>query len=160
MNKHSFFTDKLPQARRSNLGEVLTKIPFRAIIMIEKVLGGFSVMRKIKMAIVSMLVVFTVLFCLVGCGQTGKYVATAYKAGSLTLDLTDSTSYVELKGGDEAVVSIDLVVGKLEGTGTWAKGEEKNTVVVTVEGIEYTATVEDGKMTMNIFGTSLIFTKE
>ena len=117
-------------------------------------------MRKIKMAIVSMLVVLTALFCLVGCGQTGKYVATAYKAGGLTLDLTDSTSYVELKGDDEAVVSIDLVVGKLEGTGTWTKGEEKNTVVVTVEGVEYTATVEDGKMTMNIFGTSLIFTKE
>ena len=117
-------------------------------------------MSKIKMAIVSMLVVLTALFCLVGCGQTGKYVATAYKMGGLTLDLTDSTSYVELKGDDVAVVSIDLGLGKLDGTGTWTKGEEKNTVVVTVEGVEYTATVEDGKMTMEIFGTSLIFTKE
>ena len=110
--------------------------------------------------IVSMLAALMALFCLVGCGQTGKYVATAYKAGSLTLDLTESTSFVELKSGDEAVVSIDLGIGELEGTGTWAKGEEKNTVVITVDGIEYTATVEDGKMTMSIFGTSLIFTKE
>ena len=117
-------------------------------------------MRKMKTAIVSMLAALMALFCLVGCGTTGKYIATAYKAGPITMDLTDSDSYVELKGGDEAVVSIDLVVGKLEGTGTWTKGEEKNTVVVTVEGIEYTATIEDGKMTMNIFGTSLIFTKE
>lgn len=118
-------------------------------------------MKKIKTIVVSMLAALMALFCLVGCASTtGKYVATAYKAGALTLDLTDSTSYVELKSGDEAVVSIDIVVGKLEGTGTWAKGEEKNTVVITVEGVEYTATVEDGKMTMSIFGTSLIFTKE
>ena len=118
-------------------------------------------MRKIKMAIVSMLVVLTALFCLVGCGTTGKYVATAYKAGPITMDLTDSDSYVELKGGDEAVVSIDLgAVGKLEGTGTWEKGEQANQVFITIENASYTATIEDGKMTMDIFGTSLIFTKE
>jgi predicted small lipoprotein YifL len=118
-------------------------------------------MRKIKMAIVSMLVVLTALFCLVGCGQTGKYVATAYKAGPITMDLTDSDSYVELKGDNEAVVSIDLgTVGKLEGIGTWTKGEQANQVFITVEKASYTATIEDGKMTMNIFGSSLIFTKE
>ena len=127
--------------------------------MIEKILGGFSVMRKIKMAIVSMLAAFMALFCLVGCGTTGKYVATSYKAGSVTMDLTNSDSYVELKGGDEAVVSIDLGVGKLEGTGTWTKGEEENTYVITIESIPYTVKIEGGQMTMDIFGTSLIFEK-
>ena len=117
-------------------------------------------MRKMKTIVVSMLAALMALFCLVGCGTTGKYVATAYKAGNATLDLTNSTSYVELKSDDVAVVSIDLMLGKLEGTGTWTKGEEKNTVVVTVGGIKYIATVEGGKMTMEIFGTSLIFTKE
>ncbi len=111
------------------------------------------------MAIVSMLVVLTALFCLVGCGQTGKYVATSYKAGPITMDLTDSNSYVELKGGDEAVVSIDFALGKLEGTGTWAKGEQANEVIITVEGVEYIATVEGGELTLDIFGSKLIFKK-
>lgn len=117
-------------------------------------------MRKMKMAIVSMLVVLTALFCLVGCGTTGKYVATSYKAGPITMDLTDSNSYVELKGGDEAVVSIDFTLGKLEGTGTWTTGEQASEVVIKIEGVSYPATVKDGKLTLDIFGTSLIFEKK
>ena len=124
-----------------------------------KILGGDFQMKKFKTAIVSMLVVLAALFCLVGCGTTGKYVATAYKAGPVTMDLTNSNSYVELKLDNQAVVSIDFVLGKLEGVGTWAKGEEENTVIITIESVPYTVTIEGGEMTMDIFGTSLIFKK-
>ena len=69
VNKHSFFTDKMPQACRLNLGKLLTKIAFRAIIIIEKNLGGFSVMRKVKAIVVSVLATMTAILCLVGCGE-------------------------------------------------------------------------------------------
>ena len=117
-------------------------------------------MRKIKTIVVSMLAVLMALFCLVGCGTTGKYVATAYKVGSITTTLTESTSYVELKGDNVAVVSIDMKLGKIEGEGTWAKGEEKNTVVITVSGIPYTVTIDGNTMTLDMgFAGSIILEK-
>ncbi len=107
-------------------------------------------MKKIKVFLVSLLTIVLAMFCLAGCGKTGKYVATAYKIGSTTTDLTDSTSYVELKGDNVAVVSIDLKITKIEGEGTWKEGEEKNTVVITVSNVPYPVTIDGNTMTLDL----------
>lgn len=117
-------------------------------------------MKKMKVLLASILTIVMCLFCFAGCFQTGKYEAVSYKAGPITMDVSgDDASYIELKSGDVAVVSINLAVVKLEGEGTWAKGEEKGTVVIDVDGAKFTATIDGSTMTINILGTELILEK-
>ncbi|MBQ8291522.1 MAG: hypothetical protein IJX88_03305 [Clostridia bacterium] len=103
-------------------------------------------MKKVKSLLVSLLVVIMALFCFAGCGEKGKYVVTSYKMGGASLSVT-SDSYIELKDKDVAEVSISIMgIFTLEGTGTWKTGDD-NKVTITLEGVEYTATVADDVMT-------------
>lgn len=117
-------------------------------------------MRKIKVFVVSVLTVLLAMFCLAGCGETGKYALTSCKVASAEINISENDSYVELKSENVAVVSIDLAVGKLEGEGTWKKGAEKGAVVITLDGVDYNMTVADGNLTFEIFRAVLTFTKE
>ena len=117
-------------------------------------------MKKLKVFLVSLLTVVMAMFCLGACGQQGKYEAVSYKLLGATVDISgDDASYVELKSKNEAVVSITIASMTWEGTGTWEKGEEKNTVVITIDGVSHNATVEDGKMTLDMGVGSIIFEK-
>ena len=120
-------------------------------------------MKKIKVFLVGLMTVILSLFCLVGCFKSGRYEAVAYKAGPITIDITaeheEDVSFVELNFDKTANVSINIAIGKIEGSGTWENGEGENEVVITIEERKYTATVEDGKLIVEIFGTQIIFEK-
>ena len=116
-------------------------------------------MKKIKMLLVGLLTVLMSLYCLTGCYllQVGTYKAVSYKAGPVSIEVgEDNESYVELKYNKEAYVSIDLVVTKMEGTGTWEAGEEKNEVIITIDEVKYPVTIEGNTMTVEILGTEVI----
>ena len=117
-------------------------------------------MKKIKILLVSILTLMLSLFCFTGCGEKGKYEIKEYVTGSITKTADDDNdSFIELKKDDVAVVSIDLVVFELEGEGTWKKGDEKNEIVLSVSGIDYTV-VKDGKtLTMDVGVAKIVFEK-
>lgn len=118
-------------------------------------------MKKVKVLLVGLLTMVMCLFCFVGCGEKGVYKVTEYKVGPASVEVTDSESYIELKGDNVATMSIDVAkVVTLEGEGTWAKGEEKNSYIVTIENVEYPVTIVDGEMTVEILGTKLVLVKE
>ena len=108
-------------------------------------------MKKVKVLLVGILTLVLSLFCLVGCFEQGKYEAVSYSLGSLSVEVDeDDDSYVELKGDDVAVVSISVGTLTWEGEGTCTKGEEKGTVVITISGIEHTATIDGSTMTLDL----------
>ena len=76
-------------------------------------------MKKMKVLLVGILTLVMSLFCLVGCFEEGKYEAVAYKAGPLTVDIKadEDNSFIELKGDKTATVSINIIIGKIEGEG-------------------------------------------
>lgn len=116
-------------------------------------------MKKVKLMLVSLLTVIISLFCLVGCGVAGKYNVASYKSSSVTIEIQNNESYVELKNDNTAVLSVDVAsIFKLEGEGTWAK--EDNKVVITVDGVEYNATLDGNTLTLS-FGRigSVVFQK-
>ena len=112
-----------------------------------------------KVLLVGILTLVLSLFCLTGCFESGKYEAVSYKMGSMSVEVAeDNESYVELKSDNTVVMSIDIAgFMTLEGEGTWEKGEEN--YVLTVEGIEYKATIEKGVMTLNLGIGSIILEK-
>lgn len=124
-------------------------------------------MKRVKLALVSLLMVIISLFCLAGCGYNGKYVASKIKMGNTTTTITveegEPTSYVELKSGNEAVISIHIDMlffeQTIESTGTWKKGEEDKTVVITTDNGEYTVIVDGGTMTLDLGVAQLILEK-
>ncbi|MBQ3221655.1 MAG: hypothetical protein IJB34_06820 [Clostridia bacterium] len=120
-------------------------------------------MKKIKLLLVAILTVMLSLFSLVACGEKGKY--NIVSAGSVTVEAgEENSSYIELKSDSVAVVVLKVevpVVGevKLEGEGVWAKGEEKGSIVITLEGIEYNATKDGNKLTVKVLGVAFVFEK-
>lgn len=121
-------------------------------------------MKKVKIWLAAVLTAVLCLFCLAGCGKTGVYKVKAYKTTLLgvtnTMEVSDSESFIELKSDDTAKMSIDIVIGKIEGEGTWKEGEEKNTYVITISNVEYTATIDGSEMTVELFGSKVILEKE
>ncbi len=107
-------------------------------------------MRKIKVWLVAILTVVLSLFCLASCGEAGKWNVTKYKAGPVSIE-ADSGSYIEMKSDKTIVVVIDIAGVSIEKEGTWAKGEEKGTYVLTFGNAEETLTIEDGVMTYGIY---------
>ena len=121
-------------------------------------------MRKIKMFFVSLLAMMLALFCFASCGEVGKYNVVSFVVSNTETTLTDNTSYVELKKDNVADVSITVeipFIGEktLAGEGTWEKGEEKNTYVITISGIEYDAVKDGKKLTINVFVIKFNFEK-
>ena len=115
-------------------------------------------MKKISIVLATVLAFVLSLVCLSGCFlYQGKYTASAIVIGNTTTELEDSESFVELKGDDVAVVSINILsVVTLEGEGTWKKSEEEDSYVLTVGGINYDFTIEGGKMTIDFAIAKLI----
>ena len=75
---------------------------------------------------------------------------------------TSQKSYIRLKGGYEAKVYI-RETGRpiINGTGTWEKGEDKDTYILKLDREEYTLTIEDGTMKMTTKdGVTYIFQAE
>lgn len=122
-------------------------------------------MKKLRTLFVAALAMLTTLVCFASCSllQRGKYEAVSYKAGSLSMDLTDETnpSYVELQGDDVAVVSISVMGFTWEGTGTWAADDEgKDKVVdITVKGVTWEAKIDGSTMTLDIGVGSIVLEK-
>lgn len=107
-------------------------------------------MKKLKVLLVGLLTIIMSLFCLTGCFEKGKYEAVSYTSGPVTLDVSsEDASYVELKSDDVAVVSINLDVMKLEGEGTWTKGEDGE-VIIKIGVAEYTATIDGKTMVLDM----------
>ncbi len=119
----------------------------------------FRTMLVVAFATIMMLVAFASCALL----QAGKYEATSYKFGPISVDLKDeeSPSFVELKMGGDAEVSISVAGFTWEGTGTWAKDDEgkDKTVDVTVEGVTWEATIDGSTMTLNVGLGSIVLQK-
>ena len=117
-------------------------------------------MKKVKVFLVSLLTVALAMFSLASCVQPGKYEAESYKLGSLTMEISDdNASYVELKWNKDAVVSIQVASMTWEGTGTWKSGEDKNTIVITINDTEHTATVDGDELILDMGVGSIVFEK-
>ncbi len=111
-------------------------------------------MKKFRTILVTALAMLMVLFCFASCGKTGKYVATSYTVAGFNkkVEETDNPSYVELKGENVAVVSINLTSTlKWSGEGTWEEVEGKeNTVAITVGVITCEAVIDGSTMTLDM----------
>ena len=118
-------------------------------------------MKKVKAFFVSLLAVVMCLFCLVACGEKGKYEVVSYTVGGFKQEVSDDdSSYIELKSDDVAVVYIKFGTMSWEGEGTWAKDEDKDdTVNITVGGITYSATIDGDTMTLNMIVGSIVLEK-
>lgn len=119
-------------------------------------------MKKVKIWLLTLLTVVMALFGLSACGETGVYKVSEYKVGIVSFDVDEDAtdSYIELKSGNEVVLNISVERVSLEGTGTWEKGEEKNSYVLNVEGEKYPVTIDDGEMVITILGVQIILEKD
>ena len=112
-------------------------------------------MKKIKILLVSLLTVILSLFCLASCGETGKWVAKSYEAevfgATVTKEIEDSNSYIELKNDKTIVISIETALGTISKTGTWAKGENDGEYLLTFENSTETLTIKDGVMKYSVY---------
>lgn len=108
-------------------------------------------MKKFLLAILTAIMC---LFCLAGCGTTGKYSAVSYEIAGFTKEVTDSENYIELKSDDVAVVNLSLGTITWSGEGTWEKGEDGK-VFIKVGGLEKSATVDGGVLTLD-FGVGSV----
>ena len=119
----------------------------------------FRTMLVVALATLMMLVTFASCTLL----QAGKYEATSYKFGALSVDIKneETPSYVQLKANKEAIVFISVASFTWEGTGTWAPDDEgkDNVIDVTVEGVTWEATVDGGTLTLNVGLGSIVFEK-
>ena len=112
-------------------------------------------MKKVKLYLVSLLTIVMALFSFVGCGPVGKYTATSYKMGPVSVAIEDSNSYIELKLDKSATIHIDIAgVMTIEDRGKWEKGEDKE-VKITTENTTYTVTVDGNTLTYGV----IVFTK-
>ena len=113
-------------------------------------------MKKVKLYLVSLLTIVMALFCFVGCGPVGKYTATSYKMGPVSMEIKDSNSYIELKLDKSAVIHIEVSAlnMSIDDSGTWEKGEDKE-VKITTENMTYTVTVDGNTLTYGV----IVFTK-
>lgn len=117
-------------------------------------------MKKFKLFLATVLTVILALFCLGGCFEKGKYEIEEYLIGNTVTEVEDNISYIELKKGKVAVVAIDLKIFKIEGEGTWKKGDEKNQIVVSVGGVDYTVEKKGDTLTMDVKVAKLVFEKD
>lgn len=108
-------------------------------------------MKKVKCCLVSLLTIVMALFCFAGCGPVGKYTATKYKLGGISMDIDNSESYIELKLDKTATIHIDISVINMtiEDSGTWEKSED-NKVIITGENLTYTVTVDGNTLTYGV----------
>lgn len=108
-------------------------------------------MKKVKLYLVSLLTIVMALFCFVGCGPIGKYTATAYKMGSMSIDINNSNSYIELKIDKTAEIHIEISAlnMSIDDSGTWEKGDDKE-VVIKTENTTYTVTVDGDTLTYGV----------
>lgn len=119
-------------------------------------------MKKAKIWLLTLLTVVMALFGLSACGKTGVYKVTEYKIGAFSYDVDEDTtsSYIELKSGNEVVVNVSVAGESLQGTGTWAKGEGKNSYILNVDGVEYPVTIQDDEMVITISVVKIILEKD
>lgn len=107
-------------------------------------------MKNVKVFLVGFLTLVLSLFCLVGCGKTGKYEAVSYTIAGFTKEVEEGeNSYVELKGENVAVVSISVGSLNWEGEGTWEEGEDGK-VSIKVGLFTYTATIDGNEMALDM----------
>lgn len=107
-------------------------------------------MKKSSTILVSLLTIVMALFCFVGCGPIGKYTATKYKAGIVSVDIDNSESYIELKLDKTATIHINIAnIMTIEDSGTWEKGEDKE-VIITGKNLTYTVTVDGNTLTYGV----------
>ena len=122
-------------------------------------------MKKIRAIILSMLMVVMCLFALAGC-NTGKYkfesITVTTMGANLTVEvgeslpgigeLTEDFMVIELKGGKKAIVTSSIGGETNTQEGTWKKGEEKGTIVITIDDEEMTFTKDGKTLTAEIEG--------
>ena len=108
-------------------------------------------MKKVKSYLVALLTIVMALFCFVGCTPFGKYTATAYKIGSVSIEIEDGNSYIELKIDKTAVIHIDIAgVMTIEDSGTWERGEEDKEYIITTENTTYSVKVDGDTLTYGV----------
>lgn len=122
-------------------------------------------MKKIRTMLVVVFATIMMLVAFASCAilQAGKYQATSYKFGPLSVDIKneETPSYVQLKMNGDAEVSISVAGFTWAGTGTWAKDDEgkDKTVDVTVEGVTWEAVIDGSTMTLNVGLGSIVLEK-
>ena len=122
-------------------------------------------MKKFRTRLVVAFATIMMLIVFASCSllQMGKYEAVSYKLGPISVDIQDeeTPSYIQLKGGNEAIVSISVAGVTWEGTGTWAADDEgkDNTVDITVGGITYEAQINGSTMTLNVVVGEIVLAK-
>ena len=115
-------------------------------------------MRKIKVFLVSTLLMLAMVFGLTSCGPLGKYKAAAFDpplVEAIDLD-TDDDSYIKFGIGKKVEVNIhidlpiiDPIV--IEDEGTWERGDEDGEFILKLDdGGKYTFTKEKGDIHLDL----------
>lgn len=118
-------------------------------------------MKKMKALLVGILTIMLSLCCFASCAlfKAGKYEATSYKLGALSVDVSaDDASYIELKMDKTAKVSIKIASVTIDGEGTWEENDD-GTITLEIEGVKYSAKVEDGELVLSLVAGTIVFKK-
>ena len=102
----------------------------------------------------------TVLFCFAGCGAQGVWRVESYEIAGFSKEVEESSSYIELKSGNIATLSISVGTMKFEGDGTWSKGEEKDSYVIEFNGAKYPVKMIDGDMIVDFLIGKIVLEKD
>ena len=118
-------------------------------------------MKKMQALMVGILTIVLSFCCFASCAllKAGKYEAVSYKLGPISVDVSsDDASYIELKMDNTANASIKIASVTIEGTGTWEE-KEGDSITLTIEGKEYSATVKGGELVLSLVVGTITFKK-
>ena len=118
-------------------------------------------MKKMQALMVGILTIVLSFCCFASCAllKAGKYEAVSYKLGPVSLDVSsDDASYIELKMDKTANVSIKIASVTIDGEGTWEE-KEGDSITLTIEGKEYSATVKGGELVLSLVVGTITFKK-
>lgn len=111
---------------------------------------------------VSMLITAVLTVCLLGaCGSSagtgveGMYRGSGMSYSGFDMDLDGESNYIELKNGGKGTISLE---GTTEGI-KW-KTDDNVTFTFTIEGDDYTATLDNGTLTLDLLGINYIYQGE
>lgn len=118
-------------------------------------------MKKMQALLVGILTIVLSVCCFASCAlfKAGKYEAVSYNFGAIAVDVSsDDASYVELKMDNTASMSIKISSVTIEGEGTWKENDD-GTITLTIEGKDYSATVEGGELVLSLLVGTITFKK-
>lgn len=142
---------------------MLTKVFFNVILNTLKCEEEYSMQKAMKKVSVFAVIILTLLmslFYFTSCGEKGVYKMTSYKVGNTTTEVDSSAeevSFVELKKGNVATLSINLVLFSIDTDGTW-KREDDNIIITAVTKNSEGEVTSSTEYKMKIDGKKLVWT--